>query len=416
MAWNQPGGNGQDPWGNRGSQQGPPDLDEVLKKMTNRLSELFGNKGGPSDGGNSSGGDGSSGGGFGWKLGGIGAGVVAVGLLVMWVLSGIYIVEPSQQAVVMRFGEHVRTVGPGPRWVPVPFETYERIDVLRIQNQDIGFTSETNSSNASEALMLTEDENIVDLRFGVQYRVSDAANYLFEVANVDETLRGATESAVREIVGRSTMDTVLTEQRSAVAAEAQELIQAILDSYNAGIEVTQVNMQQAQPPDEVQAAFSDAIKAREDRQRFIDVARAYAADVLPKARGEARAILELAQAYRERVVAASEGEASRFSSVLDEYRKAPEITRERLYLETMEHVLANSNKVLMDVEGGNNLMYLPLDRLMGGVGTGNAAVDNTGGVRSQTTAPRATPSPDIGAGASRTGSRVQLRDNGRSRQ
>ncbi|MEM7408448.1 MAG: FtsH protease activity modulator HflK [Pseudomonadota bacterium] len=357
MAWNQPGGNNndRDPWGSNGrnGQQGPPDLDEVLGKLQGKLGNMFGGGGG---GGQSSGGSG---------FGSVGIGIVLGVLLIGWVLAGIYIVEPAEEAVVTRFGAFHRVEQPGPHWAPYMIDRVQLVNVKRVRSADIGFRNIAGQGSVEhESLMLTKDENIVDLQFAVQFQVKDAPDFLFKVNNPDETLRQATESAVREIVGKETMDSVLTEGRSAVAEEARTAIQVILDRYGTGLLVLSVNMQQAQPPEPVQAAFADAVKAREDEERTKNEARAYAADIVPKARGEANAFREQALAYKERVVAAAEGETSRFLKVLTEYKKAPEVTRQRIYLETVESVLANSNKVMIDVEGGNNLTYLPLDRLM----------------------------------------------------
>ena len=375
MAWNQPGGNGRDPWGSRGGQQGPPDLDEVLKKLQARLSALFGSRPGVKIPGG----------------GGLGFSVVLIAALLGWGAYGIYIVDPAEEAVVLRFGGYVRTTSSGPHWAPPFIETVEKVDVEVLRNQEIGFRTQGTSvaTVAHEALMLTEDENIIDIQFAVQYRVSDAANFLFNVLDPEITLRQATESAVREVVGRSRMDFVITAGRDAVADEVARLSQQILDRYQTGLHITSVNMQDAQPPAEVQEAFFDAIKAREDQERIINEANAYKADVVPKARGEGQAVLQRAEAYRARVVAQAEGETSRFVQVLAQYQRAPEITRERLYLEAVESVMSSTSKVLVDVEGGNSLMYLPLDRLMsaprgeeavGGVdatGSGRSGFDNT---------------------------------------
>ena len=365
MAWNQPGGDGRDPWNDRGGQQGPPDLDEVLRKLQARLGQLFGGRSGRRSGGGGTGG-GEGEGGRGGRIGALGVGIVAALAVLAWGAYGIYVVDPAEAGVVLRFGQYVRTTGPGPHWVPPFIESVEKVNVQVIRSQDIGFRTQGSSAVPvpHEALMLTEDENIIDIQFAVQYRVKDPADFLFNVVDPEISLRRATESAVREIVGGSGMDFVITDGREAVAAEAQVLIQEILDRYGAGLNVTSVNMQNAQPPDEVQEAFFDAIKAREDQERIINEANAYKADIVPKARGEAQAIVERAEAYRQRVVALAEGETSRFLQVLTEYRRAPEITRERLYLEAVESVMENSSKVLVDVQGGNNLMYLPLDRLL----------------------------------------------------
>ena len=364
MAWNQPGGDGRDPWNDRGGQQGPPDLDEVLRKVQARLGQLFGGRPGRRSGSGGSG-DGGGGGGGG-RIGGLGVGIIVALAFLAWGAYGIYVVDPAEAGVVLRFGQYVRTTGPGPHWVPPFIESVEKVNVQVIRSQDIGFRTQGSSSIsvAHESLMLTEDENIIDIQFAVQYRVKDPAYFLFNVVDPEITLRQATESAVREIVGRSGMDFVITEGRDAVAAEAQVLIQEILDRYGSGLNVTSVNMQDAQPPAEVQEAFFDAIRAREDQERIINEANAYKADIVPKARGQAQRVMELAEAYRQQVIAQAEGETSRFLQVLTEYRRAPDITRERLYLEAVESVMANSSKVLVDVQGGNNLMYLPLDRLL----------------------------------------------------
>ena len=369
MAWNQPGGDGRDPWNDRGGQQGPPDLDEVLRKVQARLGQLFGGRTGrrPGSGGDDDGGGaGGSGRGSGGRIGGFGVGIIAVLAVLAWGAYGIYVVDPAEAGVVLRFGQYVRTTGPGPHWVPPFIESVEKVNVQVIRSQDIGFRTQGSSSIsvAHESLMLTEDENIIDIQFAVQYRVKDPAHFLFNVVDPEITLRQATESAVREIVGRSGMDFVITDGRDAVAAEAQVLIQDILDRYGSGLNVTSVNMQNAQPPDQVQDAFFDAIRAREDQERYINEANAYKAAVVPRARGDARAKLEEAEAYRQRVIAHAEGETSRFLQVLAEYQRAPDITRERLYLEAVESVMEKSSKVLVDVQGGNNLMYLPLDRLL----------------------------------------------------
>ena len=357
MAWNQPGGNGgRDPWGSRG-QQGPPDLDEALKKLQAQLGRIFGRR---SRGGQPGGG--VPGGGL---VGGV---VILVVLVAAWAISSFYIVDPAEAGVVLRFGKYHATTNPGLHWAPRFIDSVEKVNISEIRSQEIGFRSTGGGSNSvpNESLMLTEDENVIDIKFAVQYRVKDAQAYLFNVLEPDLTLRQATESAVREIVGRSGMDFVITEGRDAVAAEAETLIQEILDRYEAGLNITSVNMQDAQPPAQVQEAFFDAVKAREDQERIINEANAYKADIVPKARGDANAIREQAEAYRQRVIAAAEGETSRFTQILSEYEKAPKVTRERLYLETVEQVMANSTKVLVDLQGGNNLLFLPLDKLLSG--------------------------------------------------
>jgi len=349
MAWNEPGGSGnKDPWGNRPN-QGPPDLDEFVKKLQAKLGGLFGGKGG----GSGSGGGSASGG----NAGSIGMGVIVAVLLVIWGLSGIYIVDQGRQGVVLQFGAFNAITDPGPHWYPRFIQSVEIVDVEDIRSVNLGHVSD-------EALMLTQDENIIDIKFTVQYKVKDAKDFLFNVRDPDLTLRQATESAVREIVGKNKLDFIITEGRVAVAVGVGELIQKILNSYATGITVVNLNMQDAQPPEQVQQAFDDAIKAREDKQRQINEAEAYSNDVLPRARGKAARAVEEARAYEAEVVAHAEGETERFLKVLSEYKKAPKVTRERLYLDAMEEVMAGSNKVMLDVKNSNNLMYLPLDKII----------------------------------------------------
>ncbi|MFB1486188.1 MULTISPECIES: FtsH protease activity modulator HflK [unclassified Thiocapsa] len=352
MAWNEPGGGNKDPWsGKGGGEQGPPDLDEVVRKLQERLGGLFG--------GNKPSGGGASGGGGGFNLPGgdfssRAVGIIAGILLVIWLATGIYIVEPAERGVVTRFGAYVDTTGPGPHWhVPWPFESVVKVNVDEI------------STFSHSASMLTQDENIVDVELTVQSRIQDAGDYLFQVADPDQTLRDATVTVVRVTVGGSKLDFVMTEGRGEVAVTIQERVQALMDQYQTGLLVTSVNMQPAKPPEQVKAAFDDAIKAREDKERLENQAEAYANEVLPQARGEAARIIADARAYRDQVIARSEGETARFTAILTEYLMAPEVTRQRLYLETMEQVLGDSNKVIIDVEdGGNSLLYLPIDQLM----------------------------------------------------
>lgn len=363
MAWNEPGGSkDNDPWGNRNRKSGPPDLDEVVRNMRRKLDSLFGGKKSPGEGG----------GGTGRPTGGSAAGIggIIVLLVGLWLFYDmVYIIQPAERGVVLRFGQYVATLEPGMNIrMPRPFERVERVDVDKIRNVEIGYRSSGEGGRSvpmpTEALMLTRDENIVDVQFAVQYRVKSAREYLFNVKDPDFTLQEATESAVREVVGRNKMDFVLTEGRSEIVARVQSLIQEILDRYQTGLLVTSVNMQDAQPPDQVQHAFDDAVKAREDEQRQINEAEAYSNDILPKARGGAARVIEEAQAYKSEVIAKAEGEAARFERVVNEYKKAPRVTRERIYLETMEDVLSKAPKVVVDVKGGNNVLYLPLDKIM----------------------------------------------------
>lgn len=347
MAWNEPGGNGdKDPWGHRNNEQGPPDLDEVVKKLQNKLGGLFGGNG--SSGSNGSSGNNNVNGFLVTVLLGIG--------FVVWLLFGFYTVQPAEQGVELRFGRYINTTEQGLNWhLPYPVETVQKVNVQQIRPMQ------------HKALMLTQDENIVEIELVVQYRVKDARDYLFNVADPDNTLHQATESALREVVGTSKMDSVLTSGRDEVAAHSKQLIQEILDRYKTGLIVESVNMQNAQPPEAVQAAFEDVIKAREDEERHKNKAEAYANEVVQRAGGFSDQLRQQAQGYKSQVVAHAEGETRRFTSILKEYEKAPEVTRQRIYLETMEEVLGRTSKVMLDVpEKGNNLMVLPLDKLFGG--------------------------------------------------
>lgn len=399
MAWNEPGGGNRDPWGGNGRDQGPPDLDEVIRKFSDKLGGLFGGK--------------RSGSGRGpGRSGSAGIWIVVGILFVLWLASGFYIVDEGKRAVVLRFGRYVDTTQPGPHLrLPFPFESHEIVDVEQRRAEEIGYRSGGGAQTAirslpKEALMLTQDENIVDVRLNVQYQIRDPRNYLFNVVEPQETLRQVMESAAREAIGKSTMDFVLTEGRSDIVADIKALSQEILDRYGTGLSITNVNLQDAQPPDEVQAAFADAIKAREDEQRFKNEAEAYRNEVIPKARGQAARRLEESSAYRDQIVAKAEGESSRFEQLLSEYQKAPEVTRQRLYLETMESVLGRTNKVILTGKGGNNsLFYLPLDKL----------IDQSSGNR---TSPQTSDLPlanEIPSLPDMEESARSMRENGRSR-
>ncbi len=285
------------------------------------------------------------------------------------------------------FGKYFATTMPGPHWhAPYPIAKVEKVNVEEIRNIEIGYRSRGGTQSVgsvpSESLMLTKDENIIDIKFAVQYRIKDAQNYLFSVISPDITLRQATESAVRDVIGKSNMDYVLTEGRADIASRSRDLIQEIADRYNTGLEVTTVNMQDAQPPDQVQGSFADVVKAREDKQRLINEAEAYSNDLLPKARGASARIIAEAEAYRDKVMAKADGEASRFNQILTEYQKAPEVTRKRLYIDAMEGVLSKSSKVMVDVESGNNLMVLPLDKMAAGAVTSRSVVERAAAPRS----------------------------------
>jgi membrane protease subunit HflK len=358
MAWNEPGGSGnKDPWGGGGSDQGPPDLDEVVKKMQDKFGSLFGGK---RRGG---GGGGGAGRGSSFSIG-----LVVIVAAIAWLISGIYIIDEGKRGVVLFFGEYYKTTLPGPHWYPRFIQSKEVVDIETINSVTIGYRSGGGTRRGAtpverESLMLTQDENIVDVQIAVQYKVKNASNYLFNVKDPDITLRQSVESALREIIGKNKMEFVLTEGRTEIANRVYKLSQEILDRYEAGLEITTVNMQNAQPPEPVQAAFDDAVKAREDNVRLKNEAEAYANDIIPKAQGRAARQLAEANAYKEKVIVEAKGEASRFTDILAEYKKAPEVTRKRLYIDAVESVMEKTSKVMVDVKGGNNLLYLPLDRL-----------------------------------------------------
>jgi membrane protease subunit HflK len=339
LAWNEPDDNDRDPWGRRRGHQGPPDLDEVVRKMQERLGSLFGRRPG---GGRA-------------RQDNTGAivSVLVVGIAVWLSYDMFYRIDQAELGVVRRFGSYVTTLQPGLHLrLPRPIEYVAKENVDRIRDFTV------------DATMLTEDENIVDVEVATQYRVKDVTKFLFNITDPDETVRQLTESSIREIIGTNTLDFVITQGRGEIAVRAQERIQSVMDAYDAGIEITSVNMQPAKPPEQVKAAFDDAIKAREDEQRKVNEAEAYRNEVVQTAQGEADRMRLEAQAYREQVIANAEGEASRFEQILSEYQKAPEITRQRLYLETIESVLRDTSKVMLDAQQTNNLVYLPLDKII----------------------------------------------------
>jgi len=369
MAWNEPGGDkDKDPWGDQGRDKGPPDLDEVVRKLQDKLSRIFGGKRGGGTGGG------------GRAAASAGVGVIVAIVLALWGLSGFYKVQQGYRGVETQFGRYTTTTQAGLHWhLPFPIESVTKVNVEDIRDIPIGYRSGEGGKAArripQEALMLTQDENIIDIQFAVQYKIKDAKDYLFNVRDPDTTLQQSTESAIREVVGKSKMDFALKEGRAEIAANVEDLVQKILDNYGTGLLVTSVNMQDAQPPEQVQGAFNDAIKAEQDQDRVKKEAEAYSNDILPRARGEAARRLEAAAAYKEKVIAIAEGETSRFLQLQKEYRIAPAVTRERLYLDAIEDVLSRTSKVMVDVKGGNNLVYLPLDRLLQGQATGSD--DNT---------------------------------------
>lgn len=348
--------------GGRGD--GPPDLDELWRDFNRKLSGLFGGKGGgprnegPGDGGNNN---------FqpNMKSAGIGVGLIAAVVAVIWLFSGFFIVQEGHQAVVTTFGRYSHTVEAGFQWrMPYPFQSHETVSVTQLRSREVGRNAVVPATGLRDSSMLTRDENIVDIRFTVQYRLRDAKQFLFENRDPEEAVVMAAESAVREIVGKSNMDSVLYEQRDAIATDLVKSIQSQLDRLKAGIIVANVNVQNVQAPEQVQAAFDDAFKAGADRERLKNEGQAYANDVIPKAQGTAARLRQEAEGYRSRVIAQAEGDAQRFISVLDEYRKAPAVTRDRMYIDTMQQVYSNVTKVLVDSRNNSNLLYLPLDKLM----------------------------------------------------
>jgi membrane protease subunit HflK len=390
----------------RGKEDGPPDLDELWRDFNRRLNRLFGKGGGrgepPGDRG------GRGGGGMqppSLKGAGTGLGLIAgIGLL-LWLGSGFYIIQEGQAAAILRFGEFRYMVeSAGFKWrLPYPIETAEIVDVQRLRQVEVGYRSNVKNKVPREALILTGDQAIVDLQFAVQYRITDAKAYLFNNnpgGAPEEIVRQAAETATREVIGRMGIDKVLYEEKEQVAKDALKLMQNIADRYNAGIGIVDVTIQQAQPPEQVQAAFEDANKAAQDRERLINEGRAYANDVIPKARGTAGRLQQEAEGYKQRVIASAEGDASRFKQVLTEYSKAPQVTRERLYLDTMQQIFANTSKVYVDAKGNGNLLNLPLDKLMQqaasleasrsaaqGTQTAPASPAGTGEGRPETTSP-----------------------------
>ncbi len=383
----------------RGDNQGPPDLEDVWRDFNQRLSGIFGGKregGGRPNGG----GQGGGGGGgpqlpqFSFKQ--FGGGVVALAglLVVVWLASGFYTVNANERAVVLRFGSPVETTEPGLRWrLPYPIEQHEIVDLSGVRTVEVGYRGAERNRVLREALMLTDDANIINIQFAVQYILKSPEDYLFNNRFPDDSVIQAAETAMREIVGKSTMDFVLYEGREDIAATAQELMQTILDRYETGILISRVTMQNAQPPEQVQAAFDDAVKAGQDRERLRNEGEAYRNDVVPRARGTAARLIEEANAYRERVIANAEGEASRFTQVYNEFSRAPEVTRERLYLETMQQVLSSTSKVMIDASNNGNLMLMPLDKLLQGGGSDARVVEPRAPTSTPSTSPTRSSEP-----------------------
>jgi membrane protease subunit HflK len=341
MAWNEPGGNGnkpRDPWG--GGDQGPPDMDEAMRKLKQQLAGIFG-------------GGGSGGGGTPAKgvSGALFLTVISV-IVVVWALMGFYTVDEQERGVVLRLGKYHATVQPGLQWNPPIVDDVTVVNVTRVNNATF------------REQMLTQDENIVEVNLSVQYIIENAEDYVLRVRGPERSLNNATESALRHVVGDSAMDYVLTDGRTQLAIDVRERLQDYLNTYETGIRVSKVNVDDAKPPAEVQEAFDDVIKAREDEERVKNEAQAYANQIIPEARGQAQRVIEEASAYKEQVIAEAEGDAARFTALREEYAKAPEVTRQRLFLDAVQGVMENTSKVVIDVEGGNNLLYLPLDKIM----------------------------------------------------
>jgi membrane protease subunit HflK len=357
MAWNEPGGNKpKDPWGGGGN-DGPPDLDEALKKFNEWLGGIFG-------GGNGGGSGSSNKPGKGVSAGVIG--LVAIVLAGLWAASGFYQIDAQERGIVLRLGKYFDTVDSGLQWNPRLIDTVIKVNA----------TAERQYT--SQGLMLTEDENIVELPLTVQYNIVDVKAFALNVRSPEMSLQHATDSALRHVVGSSTLVKVLSDGREQIAVEVKQRLQHYLDDYRTGIRIIEINLQRAEPPREVKAAFDDVIEAKEDKERYKNEAQAYANGLVPESRGKAQRVLEEANAYKAKVVAEAEGDAKRFEQLLTEYTKAPRVTRERLYIDTVEEVMANSTKVLVDVEGGNNMMYLPLDKLTSANSSSNSSRGSAG--------------------------------------
>ena len=351
MAWNEPGGNNKDPWGgNRGNNNGgPPELDELFKNIQDKLSSIFGGKGSGSGGGGNDGANGFI------------IGIIVAVVLGFYVYLGLGVVNEQERAVVLRLGEYKETKGPGLRWNPPLVDEVFTLNVTKVQEW------------STTQQMLTHDLNIVDIKISVQYVTNDARDFVLNVRDPETSLQQALNSALRHVAGSTVMHDILTEGRERVAQQVRERLQVYLDNYGTGILIETINIEDSDPPVEVQAAFDDVIKAREDEERYKNEAQAYANGIIPESRGIAQRMIEEATAHKERVIAQAEGEAKRFEYLYEEYKKAPEVTRERLYIDAVQDVMQNSSKVMVDVEGGNNMLYLPLDKIVGGAASSAAS-------------------------------------------
>jgi membrane protease subunit HflK len=392
---------------NGGRKDGPPDLDELWRDFNRKLTGMFGGKGGGQrpNRGNDSPPDGQPPFQPNMKSAGIGVGLIAGVVALVWLGSGVFIVQEGQQAVVTSFGRYAYTADAGIQWrFPYPFQAHETVAVTQLRSVELGRNTPVPATGLRDSSMLTRDENIVDIRFTVQYRLKDSRAFLFENRNPDEAVVQAAESAVREVVGRSNVDAVLYEQRDVLANDLLKSVQTQLDRLNTGIQVANVNVQTVAVPDQVLAAFNDAVKATADRDRFKNEGQAYASDVIPRAQGTAARLREESEGYRARVEAQAEGDAQRFRSVVDEYKKAPAVTRDRLYIDTMQQVYSNVSKVMVDSRSGSNLLYLPLDKLMQQGGAAAAAA-------TPPPMPIETPTSPVVDARSRDGSRSRDRDS-----
>jgi membrane protease subunit HflK len=373
-------------WGKKGGGSGPPDLEELWRTFNQKLNGLFGKRGG---------GEGPSGTPPSMRQIGGGLGMFAALVLLVWLASGFYTVDEKQRGVVFTFGKQTDLSSPGLRWrMPYPIQSHEIVNLSQVRTVEVGYRNTVKTKVLKESLMLTDDENIIDIQFAVQYTLKDPLDYLFNNKKPDETVLQAAETAFREVVGSSKMDFVLYEGREQVAVAAQKQIQDILDRYGTGIAISRVTMQNAQPPEQVQAAFDDAVKAKQDLERQKSEGQAYFNDVVPKARGAASRLQEEAQGYRQRVLANAEGESSRFQQVLAEYNKSPQVMRDRMYIETMQQIMASTSKILLDAKGSGNLLYLPLDKIMQ---MSAGALPDTASSSSRQTLIDPTPNPDPAA-------------------
>jgi len=371
-------------WGNRGNDngggdkrpnQGPPDLEELWRDMNRRLSGMFGGKGSNNGGGNGN----RPTGGLPAKFLGGGISLLLGIVVLIWLATGFYIVDASQRGLVLQFGEYKESTESGLHWrLPYPIQSHELVNISGVRTIEVGYRGSEKNKVLKEALMLTDDENIINIQFAVQYILKDPVEYIFKNRTPDDAVMQVAETAIREIVGKSKMDFVLYEGREQIAVKASNLMQEILDRYQTGILISKVTMQNAQPPEQVQAAFDDAVKSGQDRERQINEGQAYANDVIPKAQGTAARLKQEADGYKQRLIATAEGDASRFKQINAEYAKAPEVTRSRMYLETMQQIYASTSKVMVDSKGQGNLLYLPLDKLMQAAGGLAASPESVG--------------------------------------